>query len=81
MPLVTVAVWFFFASPKARYGGPVVRPSVKVLVFTLASVGLWAAGHQGWAVALFGFSAVVNALAQVPWIRALAAEGISAKAA
>ena len=70
-PLVVVTVWWAFASPKARWGGPVVRPVVKVLVFGLASLGLWVSGHQGWAVALLVFSAVVNALAQLRSVRAL----------
>lgn len=72
--LVTVTVWFLFASPKARYGGPVVTPVVKVLVFTVASLGLWAAGHAAWALALLVFSAVVNGLAQLPGVQALVRE-------
>ena len=71
MALLTVLVWFLFASPKARFGGPVVRPVVKVLVFTLASVGLWASGHHALAVALFLFSALVNGLAQLPSVKVL----------
>ena len=70
-PVLVVAVWWAFASPRARWGGPVVRPVVKVLVFGLASLGLWVAGHHGWAVALLVFSVVVNGLAQLPSIRAL----------
>jgi len=81
MPLVVVVVWALFASPKAPYGGTVVRPVVKVLVFTLASVGLVAAGHPGWGIALFGFSVLVNGLAQLPAIRALTDPGISGKPA
>jgi hypothetical protein len=73
-PVVVVAVWWAFASPKARWGGPVVRPVVKVLVFGLAAAGLWAAGHHGWAVALLVFSVVVNGLAQLSWARALVPE-------
>ena len=73
-PVVVVAVWWAFASPKAPWGGRVVRPLVKVLVFGLASVGLWAAGHHGWAVAFLVFSAVVNGLALLPSIQALVAE-------
>jgi hypothetical protein len=69
--LLTVLVWFLFASPKARYGGPVVRPLVKALVFTLASIGLWTSGHHVLAVALFVFSAVVNGLAQLPSVKVL----------
>ena len=45
MPLVVVVVWSLFASPKAPYGGPVVRPVVKVLVFTLTSLGLAITKH------------------------------------
>jgi hypothetical protein len=74
MGLLTMLVWFLFASPKARYGGAVVRPATKVLVFTLASVGLWASGHNGLAVALFAFSAVINALAQLPSVKVLVAD-------
>ena len=43
--LAVVAVWWAFASPKAPYGGAVARPVVKALVFGLASLGLWQAGH------------------------------------
>jgi hypothetical protein len=71
MGLVTVLVWFLFASPKARYGGPLVRPVTKVVVFALASAGLWASGHHALAVAMFVFSAVVNGLAQLPSVKVL----------
>ena len=70
-PVVVVVVWFFFASPKARFGGPVVRPVVKVLVFGSASAGLWADGHHGWALAFLVFSVAVNALALLPGVREL----------
>jgi len=73
-PVAVVAVWWTFASPKAPYGGLVVRPVVKVLVFGLASLGLWAAGHHGWATALLVFSVVINGLAQLPAIRGLVDE-------
>jgi O-antigen/teichoic acid export membrane protein len=75
LPLLGMLAWFAFASPKARFGSPVVRPLVKVLVFGLASWGLWAAGHHALAVALLVFSVVVNALAQLPSVRALADDG------
>lgn len=71
MGLATVLVWFLFASPKARFGGRVVRPVTKVLVFSLASVGLWASGHHALAVAMFVFSFVINALAQLPSVKVL----------
>ena len=71
MALLTMLVWFLFASPKARFGGAVVRPVTKVLVFSLASAGLWASGHHGLAVAMFAFSLVVNALAQLPSVKVL----------
>ncbi|NNM47373.1 YrdB family protein [Knoellia koreensis] len=72
-PLVVVTVWWAFASPKAPYSGPVTRPVVKVIVFGLATVGLWVAGHHTAAVWFLAFSVVVNALAQLPLIRALTA--------
>ena len=72
LPLLGMLTWFFFASPKARFGSPVVRPVVKVLVFGLSSLGLWAAGHHALAVTLLVFSVLVNSLAQVPAIRQLA---------
>ena len=74
LPLLGMLAWFFFASPKAPFGSGGVRPLVKVLVFGLASWGLWAAGHHSLAVALLVFSVAVNALAQLPAISALAAE-------
>jgi hypothetical protein len=72
LPLVGVTVWSLVASPKARYGGTVRRPVAKALVFGAACAGLWAAGHPGWAVGLLVFSVVVNALAQLPSVRAVA---------
>ena len=69
--LAVVVVWYLFASPKARYGNRWARPVVKVLVFTLASAGLWVSGHETLAVAYFAFSVVVNALAQLPSIKVL----------
>ena len=74
LPLVAMAVWFFFASPKAPYGGRMVRPVVKVIVFALAVLALWDVGQHGWAVALLVFSVVVNGLAQLPSIRVLVDE-------
>lgn len=71
MGLLTVLVWALFASPKARFGGSVVRPVTKVLVFSLASIGLWASGHHALAVAFFAFSVVVNVLAQLPSVKVL----------
>ena len=59
-----IIVWWTFASPKAPYGGPVVRPVVKVVLFVGASIGLWLVGHHVAAVALAVFSLVINALAQ-----------------
>jgi uncharacterized protein DUF2568 len=71
LPLVVIGFWATFASPKAPYGGPVLRPVVKVAVFTGVTLGLWSTGHGGWAVALFAYSVVVNAAAQLPSVRAL----------
>ena len=72
--LAVVVLWYLFASPKARYGHRMARPVVKVLVFTLASVGLWVSGHETLAIAFFAFSVVINALAMLPSIRVLVTE-------
>jgi len=72
LPLVVMTIWFLFASPKARFGGPVRRPVVKVLVFVLASLALWDVGHVRLAAAMLVFSIVINALAQIPAIAKLA---------
>jgi hypothetical protein len=74
MGVLVVVVWALFASPKAPFGGPVVRPVVQALVFGLASWGLWDAGHPGWALAMLVFSVVVNGLALLPSIRKLVEE-------
>jgi hypothetical protein len=72
--LAGVLVWFLFASPKARFGGPVVRPAAKVLVIGSAVAGLFVAGYEGWAWALLVFSVVVNAVALLPFVRRLVPE-------
>lgn len=69
LPIAGMLVWFFFCSPKARYGGRGVRPAVKILVFGSACLGLWWAGHPGLAWALLGFSVVVNGVAQTRFVR------------
>ena len=69
--LAVIAVWWAFASPKAPLSSPVIRPIVKALVFGIASVALWATGRHELAVALLGFSLIINALAQHPDIREL----------
>jgi hypothetical protein len=74
LPLVAMFVWWLFGSPKAPYGGPVLRPVVKVLVFGLACLALWDIDRPEWAIALLVFSVVINALAQIPSIRRLTEE-------
>jgi hypothetical protein len=73
-PVVVVLVWFFFASPKARFGGPVVRPVMKVLVFGLAAVGLWRIDLPALALVFLVFSVAINAFAQLPSIQRLAVQ-------
>lgn len=75
LPVLAASTWYWFASPKAPYGSPVLRPLAKVLVFGLACLALWDLGHHAWAVALLVFSVVVNALAMQPGVRALTAQG------
>lgn len=76
LPVSVVVVWFLYASPKARYGGPVVRPVVKVLVFGSTSLGLWVVGHETAAIVFLAFSVAVNGLAQLRFVRT-AAEGVA----
>ena len=71
LPLVAMTAWFLVASPKATYGGRVLRPVVKLVVFGLASLALWDVGHPTAAAALLVFSVVVNGLAMIPAIAAL----------
>ena len=71
LPVGAMLGWFLFASPKAAYGGAVVRPVVKTVVFGLATLALWDAGHETWAVLFLGFSVVVNGLALLPGVRML----------
>ena len=60
---------------KARYGSHGRREVAKVLVFGLATLALWDAGHHGWAVTFLVFSIVVNGLALLPSVYAVAREG------
>lgn len=69
--ILVVALWWAFASPKARYGGTVVRPLVKVVILVAASAGLASADHEGAALALLVFSILINALAQLSPVLAL----------
>jgi hypothetical protein len=74
LPLAAMTAWWLFASPKARYGDHGRREAVKVVVFGLASLALWDAGHHGWALALLVFSVVVNGLALHPRIHEVATQ-------
>ena len=73
-PLLAMLAWAAFASPKAPYGGPGVRPTAKILVFGLASLALWTAGHPTLALSLLALSIAVNGLAMLPPIRDLATD-------
>jgi hypothetical protein len=72
LPLLAMTVWWLFASPKARFGSRGRRELAKVAVFGIASLALWDAGHHGWAIAFLTFSVVVNGLALLPGVRAVA---------
>ena len=71
LPLVGMLAWYSFASPKARYRHPVGRPFVKLLVFGLATYGLWDTDHATLAGAFLVFSVAINALAQIPGVYSL----------
>jgi hypothetical protein len=81
LPLLAMCTWWAIASPKAPYGGPVIRPVAKVLVFGLATLALWDANHPLWALALLIFSVVVNGLALLPRVQAVALSGVEASRA
>ena len=70
--LAVILIWFTFASPKARYGGRVVRPVTKVLVVLAVCGALALADKVLAAFALLAFSVFINALAQVPSVARLA---------
>jgi hypothetical protein len=72
--LLVILGWWSFASPKARYGGPVVRPFIKVVVVAVACAALWASGHHTSAVALLVFSVFINGSALLPSVAGLTAE-------
>lgn len=72
LPLLATMAWSLFASPKARFGTPAARAFVKLLVFGLAALGLWSAGHPQLALGMLVFSVMVNGLAMSPRIRELA---------
>lgn len=74
LPVLAASTWYWFASPQAPYGGPVIRPLAKVVVFGLACLALWDLDHHSLAVALLVFSVAVNALALLTGIRALTAD-------
>jgi hypothetical protein len=74
LPLLAMTVWWLFASPRARFGSHGRREVAKVLVFGLATLALWDAGHPGWAVAFLVFSVVVNGLALLPAVSEVAQE-------
>jgi hypothetical protein len=71
LPLAGAQAWFWFASPKARYGHALGRPLVKLLVFGFAAYGLWATDHATGAGAFLVFSVAINALAQIPAVASL----------
>lgn len=61
-PAAMIAVWTLFAAPRSsRRLVPAARIPLELSIFTLAAIGLVAAGYEGVAVA-FGVPAVLNAL-------------------
>jgi hypothetical protein len=64
-----LVVWGLFASPKAPYRSGARRPLAKLLVFGLTTVGLWASGHEGWAVGFLTLVLLVHAAAALPFVR------------
>jgi Protein of unknown function (DUF2568) len=77
LPVAGMQAWFWFASPRARFGQPVLRPLVKLLVFGLATLAVWDLGYPTAAMGFLVFSFAVNALAQTPFAASLADAGQS----
>jgi hypothetical protein len=71
LPLAVVTVWGTCASPKARYGGRVVTPVVKVAVFAGATLALYDGAGLGWAAGFLVVTVVLHALARLPAVREL----------
>jgi hypothetical protein len=65
LPLVTAIVWGMFAAPTASHTSPVLRWTVKVLVFGLAGAALWSLRHP-----LLGVGFVVLVAANLAIIEA-----------
>jgi len=61
-----------FASPRARFGSHGRRAVAKVLVLGIAGLALWDAGHHAGALLFVVFSALVNGLALLPAVSAVA---------
>jgi hypothetical protein len=77
LPVAGMQAWFWFASPRARFGQPVLRALVKLLVFGLATLALWDLGYPTGAMGFLVFSFTVIALAQTPLAASLAGAGQS----
>jgi hypothetical protein len=59
-PLVAIVVWSLLAAPRARIAAPLVAVvAVKIVLFGLATAGLWAIGRPALALA-FAVVALVN---------------------
>ncbi len=72
LPLVVVTVWGLLVSPRAPYGGRVITPIVKVLVFAGATLVLYDAAGAGWAAGFLAATVVIHALAEIPAIKQVA---------
>jgi hypothetical protein len=65
LPLAAAAIWGSFLSPKARWTiPPAARLVLELVLFGLATVGYWRAGHP-WIAAGFGALVVLSEI--VTW--------------
>ena len=62
LPLVAAVLWGTFASPRSVKHIPLAKVAVKVAVFGLATIGLFANGHAALAVT-FAILIVINTIA------------------
>ncbi len=60
LPLIAAVLWGMFAAPRARFTvSPWVRDTIKIIVYGLATIGLFVTGHPALAIT-FAALVIVN---------------------
>jgi len=66
-----LVAWTLFAFPWSRFGGPIVSPSARLLLYGLALLAVFAAGHPALGLVETGIFVVALALARQPEVLAV----------